>query len=62
MITALIHLVVVILVVALICWALIYCISLFPLPAPFGQILRAIVILLGVLIVIYALLPLAGVH
>lgn len=58
----LISLLVTILVLGLIIWLCLYVISILPLPAPFGQVARVIVIVIGVIILIKILLGLSGVH
>jgi hypothetical protein len=57
MIAVLIHILIVIVILGALWWALSY----LPLPAPFDQIARFIVVLIFVLILIYLLLPLANV-
>lgn len=56
MIASLINLLVVLLIVGVIWWAVTAIIGLIPLPAPIGQIVRIILILILCLIVINALL------
>jgi hypothetical protein len=56
MIGALINLLVVLLIVGVIWWAVMQILGLIPLPAPVGQIVRIILILILCLIVINALL------
>lgn len=58
----LISLLVTILVLGLIIWLCLYVISIIPLPAPFGQVARIIVIVVGVIILIRILLTVTGVH
>jgi hypothetical protein len=60
MITTLIYLVIYLIVIGLICWVLLYAVDNLPLPAPFGQIARVIIIVIGCLIVILLLLQLLG--
>ena len=57
----LISLLVTILVIGLVCWLILYVIDQLPLPAPFGQVARIIVIVVGVLLLIRVLLSLTGV-
>jgi hypothetical protein len=54
MVSALVSLVITLAVLALIHWAL----TQFPIPEPFGRILRVVVIFVAVLVVIYFLLGL----
>jgi hypothetical protein len=61
MIPLLIHLLIIILILGLIFWLIWWALNLFPLPAPFAQIARAILILIFVLILISQLLPLLNV-
>jgi len=56
MIAALINLLIVLLIVGVIWWAINAILGLIPLPAPIGQIVRIILILILALIVINALL------
>ena len=58
----LISLLVTILVVGLVVWLLLYVISILPLPAPFGQVARVVVILIAVIWLIKILLGVSGVH
>lgn len=60
MITGLITLLIYILVVGLIVWLALYVISVLPMPAPFGQIARVLVIVVGCIIIIMLLLNLVG--
>jgi hypothetical protein len=60
MLSGLIALVVYIIVIGLIVWLLLYLIEALPLPAPFGQIARVVVIAIAVLFVIMLLLSLVG--
>ena len=62
MIAALIHLLIVIIILGLVCWLLWWAISYLPLPAPFAQIARFIVVLIFALVLIYQLLPLLNLH
>ena len=57
----LISLVVTILIIGLIVWLLLYVISMVPLPPPFGQVARVIVIVLACLWLISLLLRVTGV-
>ncbi len=61
MIEGLIGLIVLLIVVGIVAWLVIWLIDTLPLPAPFGQIARVLVILVAVLIVLYRALPLLGV-
>lgn len=61
MITALVHLVIYIVIVGVIIWLLLYLIQVVPLPAPFNQIARTVIIVVGVLICILLLLQFAGI-
>jgi hypothetical protein len=56
MIASLINLLIVLLIVGVIWWAINAVLALIPLPAPIGQIVRIILILILCLIVIYALM------
>ena len=58
----LISLVVTILVVGLVLWLLLYVIDMIPLPPPFAQVAKAIVIIIGVIFLIKILLNVSGVH
>jgi hypothetical protein len=60
MINVLVHLLIVVLVCGLLYWAGTAIIGLLPLPDPFGRIAQVILIVIIALILIYALLPLAG--
>lgn len=60
MITALIHLIIYIVIVGVIIWLLLYMISAIPLPTPFNQIARTVIIVVGCLICILLLLQFAG--
>ena len=57
----LISLLVTILVLGLIVWLVLYVIDILPLPAPFGQVARIVVIVIACIILIKILLGLAGV-
>lgn len=57
MITVLLHLLILVLILALIWWAL----SLLPLASPFDQIIRIILVIIFVVAIVYLLLPFAGV-
>jgi len=54
----LVHLLIVILVLGLIFWIVWWALSYLPLPNPFAQIARFLVVLIFALILIYLLLPL----
>ena len=56
MIAALIHVLIILVVLGLIWWLLTY----LPLPEPFGQIIRVLMIIIAVIAVISVLWPLAG--
>jgi len=58
MISVLVTILVLCLIAGLIWWIL----TLIPLPPPFAQVARMIVAVIFLIIVIYELLPLAGVH
>ena len=60
-IAALLYLLIYILVLGLVMWLILYLINLFPLPAPFGQVARAIVMVIACLILIVLLLNFAGI-
>ena len=61
MIPALIHVLIVIIVLGLIFALVWWALSYLPLPAPFSNIARFIVVLIFALILIYLLLPLANI-
>ena len=61
MITALVHILLVLAVVGLIFYLLWWAISMLPLPAPVIQVVRVVLILILVLVLINLLLPLIGV-
>jgi hypothetical protein len=56
MIAALIHLVIYIIIVGIIVWLLLWLIDAIPVPQPFHNVARVVIIVVGVLIVILALL------
>jgi len=58
----LVSLLITILVLGLIIWLILYVLSIIPLPEPFGQVARIIVIVIGVIFLIKILLGLSGVH
>jgi hypothetical protein len=60
MITSLVYFVVYLLIIGLILWVLIYAVDNIPMPAPFGQIARVVIMVIGALIVILLLLQLIG--
>jgi hypothetical protein len=60
MISSLISLLIYLLVVGIILWLALYVISVIPLPPPFAQVARVIIIVIGCLIVILLLLQLVG--
>ena len=57
----LISLLVTILIIGLVCWLILYVIDLLPLPAPFNQVARIIVIVIAVILLIRVLLSVSGV-
>lgn len=61
MIESLIGLLILCIVVGIVAWLVLWLIDTLPLPAPFGQIARVLVILIAVLIVLLRALPLLGV-
>lgn len=60
MIGVLLHLLIVVIILGLVFWLIWWALSYLPLPAPFAQIARFIVVLLFAIILIYLLLPLAN--
>jgi hypothetical protein len=62
MIPMLIHLLIVIIVLGIIFWLLWWALSYLPLPAPFSQIVRFLLVLIFVLTLIYLILPLLSIH
>lgn len=58
MIEALISLAILCVVVGIVAWICVWLIDSLPLPAPFGQVARVLIILVAVLIVLYRALPL----
>lgn len=58
----LISLLVTILIIGLVCWLILYVIDLLPLPAPFHQVARIIIIVIAVILLIRVLLTVSGVH
>jgi hypothetical protein len=60
MISALISLLIYLIIVGVIVWLALYIINTLPLPAPFGQIARVVVIVIACLILIALLLQVAG--
>lgn len=60
MIGVLLHLLIVIIILGLVFWLIWWALSYLPLPVPFAQIARFIVVLLFAIILIYLLLPLAN--
>lgn len=56
----LIHILFTLLIYGLVFWAIYYILGLFPLPAPFPQVIRVVLVALAVLLVVNLLLPLAG--
>lgn len=61
MVSALISLVIYLVIVGVILWLLLYLIDNLPMLAPFNQVARTIVMVVGVLILILLLLQFAGV-
>jgi uncharacterized protein YhhL (DUF1145 family) len=61
MISGLIHLVIILLILGLVIWLLLWLVDYIPLPEPFGRIARAVIVVVGVLIVILLLLQFVGV-
>lgn len=57
----LIALLIFIIVIGVVAWIVIYCIDLLPVPAPFAQVAKVLVLLIAVLSVLYRALPLLGV-
>lgn len=60
MIPALVQLLLTLLIVGVLYWAVTACLALIPLPAPIGQVVNIILIVIVALIVIYALMGLVG--
>lgn len=61
MIESLVYLVIAIIVLGLVVWLLLYVIDAVGLPEPFRKVARAVILVVGVLIVILLLLNLVGV-
>lgn len=61
MIASLITLVIWLVVIGLICWLLLYAVQNIPLAPPFGQVVRVVIIVVGVLIAVLLLLQFLGV-
>ena len=61
MIGALLSLVIYLIVVGLILWVLLYLVQNIPLPAPYAQVARVVIMVLGALILIVLLLNFAGI-
>lgn len=59
---SLLHLLIVIIVMGLIFWLLWWAMQYLPLPEPFAQIARFLIILIFVITLIYLLLPLANIR
>lgn len=53
MIGSLIHLLIILLILGVVCWAVLELAKLVPLPAPFAAIIRILVIVIVALVVIY---------
>jgi hypothetical protein len=60
MIASLIHLLVILIVVGLILWLLMYAVDNIPMFAPFQQVARVVITVIGVLILILLLLQFVG--
>jgi hypothetical protein len=60
MITALIYFVVYLIIIGLILWILLYAVQNIPMPAPFAQVAKVVIMVVGALIVILLLLQLVG--
>lgn len=60
MIASLITLLIYLLIVGIILWLALYIISVLPLPAPFNQVARVIIMVIGCLILILMLLNFVG--
>jgi hypothetical protein len=60
MIGALIHILVIVIILGLVFWLLWWAMNYLPLPQPFAQIARFLIVLIFALILIYLLLPLAN--
>jgi hypothetical protein len=58
----LISLLVTILIVGLVVWLLLYIISIIPLPEPFAQVARVLIIVIACIWLIKILLTIGGVH
>lgn len=57
----LVSLLVTILVIGLVLWLLLYVVERLPLPAPFSQVARIIIIVIGIIMLIRVLMTVAGV-
>ena len=57
-----VSLLVTILVIGLVCWLILYVIDLLPLPPPFHQVARVVVIVIAVILLIRVLLGVSGMH
>lgn len=53
--------VVFILVLAAVCWLLTWLIDYIGVPAPFGKVVKSVIMVIGVILLIYALLGFAGI-
>ena len=60
MITTLVYLLIYLLIIGIVVWLALYVISAIPLPPPFGQVARVIVVAIGCLILILLLLNFVG--
>ena len=58
----LVSLLVTILIIGLVLWLVLYVVQMLPLPEPFGQVARIIVIAIAVILLIRVLLTVAGVN
>ena len=60
MITSLVFLLIYLIIIGVVIWLALYIISQLPMPAPFGQVARVIVVVIGCLILILLLLNFIG--
>lgn len=58
MIPALIHILIIVIILGLVWWLLAY----LPLPEPFNQIIRIVLIIIAVVVIVSLLWPLASIH
>lgn len=61
MASGLISLLILILILGLVLWLCIYLIDMLPMPPPFGQVAKVVLILIAIIILLSKALPLAGV-